>query len=108
MEITFDPSGIMSERETLEQIHLLSEKYQEIVPGAGTVLTAHQVEEARKAGADYIISPNTDVKVIAAAKKVQNARYARSTDANRNSECFFVWGGLCEIVSGRAVWNRLY
>ena len=69
MEITFDPSGIMSERETLEQIHLLSEKYQEIVPGAGTVLTAHQVEEARKAGADYIISPNTDVKVIAAAKK---------------------------------------
>jgi 2-dehydro-3-deoxyphosphogalactonate aldolase len=36
--------------------------------GAGTVLTVDQVAEAAAAGAELIVSPNTDVAVIAAAK----------------------------------------
>jgi len=41
-----------------------------ILLGAGTVLTPEQAEDAVDAGAVYIISPNTDEKVIGAAKRL--------------------------------------
>jgi 2-dehydro-3-deoxyphosphogalactonate aldolase len=37
--------------------------------GAGTVLSAHEVIEAAGAGAQLIVSPNTDLAVIAATKQ---------------------------------------
>ncbi|HLX61903.1 MAG TPA: bifunctional 4-hydroxy-2-oxoglutarate aldolase/2-dehydro-3-deoxy-phosphogluconate aldolase [Planctomycetota bacterium] len=41
-----------------------------IVLGAGTVLTPEQAEDAVDAGALYLIAPNTDEKVIGAAKRL--------------------------------------
>ena len=41
-----------------------------ILLGAGTVLTPEQAEDAVDAGAVYLISPNTDEKVIGAAKRL--------------------------------------
>ena len=38
--------------------------------GAGTVLTVEQVDMAAKAGAEYIISPNVDTKVIARTREL--------------------------------------
>ena len=66
MEVTFDPAGEMPEEETLGQIRYISENYKEVMPGAGTVLTPEQVKKAGEAGAMYIISPNTDERVIKA------------------------------------------
>src|SRR5881394_658410 len=41
-----------------------------ILLGAGTVLTPEQAEDAVDAGALYLIAPNTDEKVIGAAKRL--------------------------------------
>jgi len=67
MEVTFDPAGEMPEEETLRQIRYIAEHFPEVLPGAGTVLTVRQVEKACAAGAKYIISPNTDERVIKAS-----------------------------------------
>lgn len=53
----------------LEAISILSDLFgDEIIVGAGTVLTTDQVEAALQAGAKLMVSPNTDVDVIAATK----------------------------------------
>ena len=41
-----------------------------VLLGAGTVLTPEQAEDAVDAGALYLIAPNTDEKVIGAAKRL--------------------------------------
>jgi 2-dehydro-3-deoxyphosphogluconate aldolase/(4S)-4-hydroxy-2-oxoglutarate aldolase len=41
-----------------------------VLLGAGTVLTPEEVEDAVDAGALYLIAPNTDEKVIGAAKRL--------------------------------------
>ncbi|HEY3324911.1 MAG TPA: bifunctional 4-hydroxy-2-oxoglutarate aldolase/2-dehydro-3-deoxy-phosphogluconate aldolase [Planctomycetota bacterium] len=41
-----------------------------VLLGAGTVLTAEEAEDAVDAGALYLVSPNTDEKVIGAAKRL--------------------------------------
>lgn len=41
-----------------------------VLLGAGTVLTAEEAEDAVDAGARYLIAPNTDEKVIGAAKRL--------------------------------------
>ena len=41
-----------------------------VLLGAGTVLTAEEAEDAVDAGALYLIAPNTDEKVIGAAKRL--------------------------------------
>lgn len=64
-EITFDQSGRVSDKETAEMIMLVSQKFSDrITVGAGTVVSEKQVELAKSAGAEYIISPNTDKAVI--------------------------------------------
>lgn len=70
LEVTFDPSGRISQRETLETIAALSKEFGSILHiGAGTVLTVDQVEAAHEAGAGYIISPDTDEKIIHRTKE---------------------------------------
>lgn len=65
MEVTFDHSKPEGTTETLESLTLLRDKTAGRVSfGAGTVLTAHEAEEAAKRGAEFIISPNVDEAVI--------------------------------------------
>ena len=47
-----------------ESIRILSEKFPEMIVGAGTVLTVEQVDRAVKAGAKFIVSPGTNPKVV--------------------------------------------
>ena len=47
-----------------DAIHEMSEKCPDLLVGAGTVLNLEQARRAVDAGARYIISPNTDEKVI--------------------------------------------
>jgi len=69
LEVTFDQSSPAAIENTLGSIRCLREKYAaDICLGAGTVLTAEQVRLAQEAGAQYMISPNTDAEVILAAK----------------------------------------
>ena len=65
MEITYCADGSVSDVETAGQIQLLSEQFGEVMAiGAGTVLTEHQVRLTKNAGGAFVISPNTDRKII--------------------------------------------
>ena len=47
-----------------ESIRLMSEKYPEMLVGAGTVLTVEQVDRAVNAGAKFIVSPGFDAEIV--------------------------------------------
>ena len=47
-----------------ESIRLMSEKFPDMLIGAGTVLTTEQVDRAVAAGASFIVSPGTNPKVV--------------------------------------------
>lgn len=69
LEITFDQSGATPDTETAAQIAQVRRAMDgRLHVGAGTVLRAEQLALAVEAGAEYIISPNTDVALIRATK----------------------------------------
>ena len=47
-----------------ESIRLMSEKYPEMLVGAGTVLTTKQVDRSAAAGAKFIVSPGFDPEIV--------------------------------------------
>ena len=47
-----------------ESIRRMSEKYPEMLVGAGTVLTTEQVDRAVGAGAKFIVSPGFDTEIV--------------------------------------------
>lgn len=47
-----------------ESIRLISEKYPEMLVGAGTVLTIEQVDRAVNASAKFIVSPGFDAEIV--------------------------------------------
>ena len=68
IEITVDQK---SENQTFESIALLKEKFgDKLCVGAGTVLTEKQVTAAKNSGAQYIISPNVNPRVIQKTKEL--------------------------------------
>ncbi len=65
LEITYSSDGRISDEETAENIKALVEHFEgRMYIGAGTVLTEKQVELTKNAGGLFIISPNTDERVI--------------------------------------------
>lgn len=71
IEVTFDQSSEEKARDTLKAISNISKALgNRICVGAGTVMTAEQVEAAAAAGAEYIISPNTNASVIKRTKEL--------------------------------------
>jgi 2-dehydro-3-deoxyphosphogluconate aldolase/(4S)-4-hydroxy-2-oxoglutarate aldolase len=65
LEITYSSNGKVSDEDTSESIRMLSEHFEgRMMIGAGTVLTENQVALTCAAGGKFIISPNTDRKVI--------------------------------------------
>lgn len=67
MEVTFD----QKDPDCLKKTACAIETIGKIMPcvGAGTVLTLEQLEYARKAGASFIVSPNSDNKIISRTKE---------------------------------------
>ena len=47
-----------------ESIRIMTEKYPDMLVGAGTVLTTEQVDRAVAAGAKFIVSPGLNVKGV--------------------------------------------
>lgn len=65
MEVTFNACGNPSDEETAANIAMLAETFKgKMYIGAGTVLRPEQVDLAAKAGAAYIISPDSRREVI--------------------------------------------
>lgn len=72
MEITFDQKNPASFSATADAISSIRTAYQgRMLVGAGTVTTPELVDLAVKAGAAYIISPDTNVDVIRRTRELQ-------------------------------------
>ena len=70
LEVTFDRSGKTPRERTADTITLLSKRYKgKIHVGAGTVTSTQEVDLARDSGAEFIISPNVDIRVIDYTRK---------------------------------------
>lgn len=70
LEVTFDQSNSQSLQETADTLQELNRVLgNKMLFGAGTVISAEEVDIAAKAGAQFIISPNTDEAVIAETLK---------------------------------------
>jgi 2-dehydro-3-deoxyphosphogluconate aldolase/(4S)-4-hydroxy-2-oxoglutarate aldolase len=70
LEVTFDAKGETPDSVIAENIAALVREFPEAHIGAGTVLTEAQVVMAARAGAKYIISPDTNPAVIAKTKSL--------------------------------------
>lgn len=71
MEVTFDQNDPDHLAKTTASIAQLCDKFgDQMACGAGTVLTTQQAQEACKAGASYIISPNVNQAVIEKTKEL--------------------------------------
>jgi len=65
LEVTFNQSSSTGEQDTAEAIRRLCSAFgDDMIIGEGTVVSERQVAVAVEAGAQYIISPNTDAAVI--------------------------------------------
>ena len=65
LEITYSANGSISDEETAANIEKLSKHFEgRMFIGAGTVITEKQVELTKKAGGQFIISPDTYENVI--------------------------------------------
>ena len=71
LEIALDHSTAGSVRNAYELITLLKKEFgEELCVGAGTVLSEEEVWQCARAGAAYIISPNTNCAVIRKTKQL--------------------------------------
>ena len=61
LEVTLRTDG------ALKAIEAMAREVPEAILGAGTVLTASQVSEAKSAGADFLVSPGSTIKLSEAA-----------------------------------------
>ena len=69
IEVTFDQSSPEKAQQTLDAIASIRKTLgDKVCVGAGTVMTEEQVRLAAQAGAEYMISPNVDARVIRATK----------------------------------------
>lgn len=64
IEVTFNQKNPNSFCDTVSAISAIKKNIPEMVVGAGTVLSKEQVDLAISGGAEYIVSPDTDVEVI--------------------------------------------
>jgi len=71
MEVTLDQTSEGNREDTYAAINAISKKMgSNMCIGAGTVMNVEQVRKAVAAGAEFIISPNTDVEVINTTKNL--------------------------------------
>ena len=71
VEVTFEQGSEDGERKTADAIASLVDRFgDKLAVGAGTVLTERQLIAAKSAGAQYVISPNTDERIIKRAKEL--------------------------------------
>ena len=89
MEVTFNACGDPSDEETAANIAMLAEHFKgKMYIGAGTVLRPAQVDLAAKAGAAYIISPDSRREVI---ERTRELGLVSLPGAFTPTECTTAW-----------------
>lgn len=71
VEVTFHPANAEVSKDTLRSIEAIRNHFEgNVFVGAGTVLTAQNVDDAVAAGAEFMISPTVSQKVIERTKQL--------------------------------------
>ncbi len=71
IEVTFDQKDENTLTDTAEKIKIIKSTLgDDVLVGAGTVLSKEQVKVAKEAGSSFILSPNTDIEVIKHTKEL--------------------------------------
>ena len=70
LEITFNQKSDTRHQETGDAIRLARTLFQDMHVGAGTVMSKEDVQAAYDAGAEFILAPNVNKKVIKASVKL--------------------------------------
>jgi 2-dehydro-3-deoxyphosphogluconate aldolase/(4S)-4-hydroxy-2-oxoglutarate aldolase len=71
IEVTFDQTALDGYCSTTDAIQRINQELgNQILAGAGTVMTTEQVDLAKKAGANYIITPNVNMGIIRYANQL--------------------------------------
>lgn len=96
LEITFDQSNPDCLLETARSIEIVKDTMEDkMMIGAGTVLNAEQAVTAAKAGASFILSPDTNIEVI---EKVKELGLVSVPGAMTPSEIMLAWNHGADIV----------
>ena len=96
MEVTFNACGNPSDEETAAHIKALAERFEgRMLIGAGTVLRPEQAELAAKAGARFIISPDTKPAVIARTRELG---LVSMPGAFTPTECTTAWDSGADFI----------
>lgn len=95
IEVTFDQNENDPLKKTGEAISSLREAFPEMHIGAGTVISEQQLLAAHKAGAEFIISPNTDVRII---QKTRELGMLSMPGAMTPSEIITAWDAGANYV----------
>ncbi len=98
MEIAISQTNADTVRGTMDSIRILKETFGEkVLLGAGTVLTSGQVEEATRAGATYIISPNFRKAVVRRTKEIGSVSIPGAFTASEAVEAYETGADIVKI-----------
>jgi 2-dehydro-3-deoxyphosphogluconate aldolase/(4S)-4-hydroxy-2-oxoglutarate aldolase len=96
IEVTFDQSSETCIEDTVAAISLLKKNFgNNLNIGAGTVLNCNQVDAVAYVGADFILSPDTNLEVINQTKKYN---LASIPGALTPSEIVAAWNAGADII----------
>jgi len=96
MEVTFNQNKPETFEATAKSITVLQETFgNQLLVGAGTVVTLTQLELARNAGALYIVSPNTDTDII---KNTHSLGLVSLPGAMTPSECLVAHNAGADFI----------
>lgn len=98
VEVTFDQGDKDCIEKTSEAIKLLVSTFKgEVRVGAGTVVTLKQVSAAKNAGAEYIISPNTNKEIIKFANNMDLVTIPGAATATEILEAHFAGADFVKL-----------
>ena len=104
VELAINHESDASISETLASLKLVKKTYgDKVFLGAGTVLTTDQVKMAVDAGAEYIISPGKDVKVIEATKSLDKISIPGALTPSEITEAYYAGADFIKIFPAGAL-----
>lgn len=104
VELAINHESDASISETLASLKLVKRTYgDKVFLGAGTVLTTDQVKMAVDAGAEYIISPGKDLKVIEAAKNLDKISIPGALTPSEITEAYYAGADFIKLFPAGAL-----
>ena len=108
VEVTFDQSSEEKSKDSLKAISLIRETFGDrVAVGAGTVMTVEQVHQAVEAGAEYMISPNTNEAVIRETKKLGKISIPGACTPSEAADAY-AWGADIVKIFPAGVFGPAY